>query len=302
MEAQLSLKRLEVFRLVVEEGTVTRAAEALMVAQPAVSGQLRALESWLGAKLFVRRGNNLVLTEAGERANLWAKEMLASAAQVKRDVEELASGRGGAAAIASSMAVGSYLLPSILSRFQRSRPGADITLSSSQPNDALRAVETGEADFGVVSWDQRHLPDTISAEVIRTEAIILCAGPSLETRSDTLTVEEAIRLPFVGAPREVIYQRSLMEQLARHSDIEPNFIIRFGHAEPMKQAAAENGWAVFAPRYVVSADIAAGRLRELTVPGLDLSERIAMLRRRDKYFSPLQQAAVEEIRAALRQD
>ncbi|MEU1997984.1 LysR family transcriptional regulator [Nocardia gamkensis] len=302
MEAQLSLKRLEVFRLVVEEGTVTRAAEVLMVAQPAVSGQLRALESWLGAKLFVRRGNSMVLTEAGVRADAWAKEVLASAAQVKRDVVELSSGQGGAASIASSMAVGSYLLPPILSRFQRGRPGADITLSSAQPNDALRAVETGEADFAVVSWDQRHLPETISVEVVRTEPIILCAGPGIAVPPGELTMDQALRLPFVGAPREVIYQRNLMEQLTRHSNVEPRFIIRFGHAEPMKQAAADNGWALFAPRYVVGADITAGRLRELIVPGLELSERIALLWRRDKYFSPLQNAAVEEIRRVLRSD
>ncbi|MFI9534355.1 LysR family transcriptional regulator [Nocardia fusca] len=299
MEAQLSLRRLEIFRLVVEEGTVTRAAEVLMVAQPAVSGQLRALESWLGAKLFVRRGNSMVLTEAGVRADAWAKEMLASAAQVRRDVAELGSGQGGAASIASSMAVGSYLLPPILSRFQRGRPGADITLSSLQPNDALRAVETGEADFAVVSWDQRHLPEAISSEILRSEPIILCGGQGLHLPPGELTVDRALRLPFVGAPREVIYQRNLMEQLARHSNVEPTFVIRFGHAEPMKQAAAENGWALFAPRYVVGADIDAGRLRELSVPDLDLSERIALLWRRDKYFSPLQEAAVEEIRRAL---
>jgi DNA-binding transcriptional LysR family regulator len=67
MEPQLSLRRLEVFRLVVEERSVTRAAALLMIAQPAVSSQLRSLEEWVGARLFVRRGNQLFLTEAGER-------------------------------------------------------------------------------------------------------------------------------------------------------------------------------------------------------------------------------------------
>jgi DNA-binding transcriptional LysR family regulator len=164
----------------------------------------------------------------------------------------------------------------------------------------LRAVETGEADFAVVTWDQRHLPDTMSSEVVRTEPITLCAGPGLVAPSTTLSLDGALALPFVGAPREVIYQRNLMEQLTRLSDIEPNFVIRFGHAEPMKQAAADNAWAIFAPRYVVESDLATGRLQELIVPGLELSERIALLWRRDKYFSPLQQAAVDEIRAALR--
>src|SRR4051812_45958842 len=111
MEPQLSLRRLEIFRLVVEERSVTRAATLLMIAQPAVSSQLRALEEWLGARLFVRRGNRLVLTEAGERADAWAKGILASAAELRRGVEGIELGSGGTVVAAASMGVGSYLLP-----------------------------------------------------------------------------------------------------------------------------------------------------------------------------------------------
>lgn len=300
MDTQLSLKRLEVFRLVVEERSVTKAADILMVAQPAVSSQLRALESWLGAKLFARQGNRLVLTEAGERANEWAREMLAGAAQIKRDVGDLESGKAGSAVIASSMAVGSYLLSPILADFQSTRAEADLTLSISQPNDALRAVETGEADFAVVSWDQRHLPDTTTSELLRTEPLLLCAGAGAVPADTTLTLEEALELPFVGAPHNVVYQRDLVDQIRKLTSTEPRFVIRLGHAEPMKRAAIDHGWAIFVPRYVAENELASGLLRLIEVEGLDLTERIALLWRRDKLFSPLQQAAVDAIRSALR--
>jgi phosphohistidine swiveling domain-containing protein len=77
MNMRISLRRLEVFCLVVEEGGVTRAAEHLFVAQPAVSSQIRALEEWVGTKLFARTGGRLVLTAAGQRVYAWAKETLA---------------------------------------------------------------------------------------------------------------------------------------------------------------------------------------------------------------------------------
>src|SRR3954463_4322297 len=77
LNMRVSLRRLEVFCLVVEEGGVTRAAEHLFVAQPAVSSQIRALEEWVGTKLFTRTGGRLVLTEAGHRVYQWAKETLA---------------------------------------------------------------------------------------------------------------------------------------------------------------------------------------------------------------------------------
>lgn len=299
MDTQLSLKRLEVFRLVVEERSVTKAAEILMVAQPAVSSQLRALESWLGAKLFARQGNRLVLTEAGERADQWARETLAGAAQIKRDVGDLGSGRAGSAVIASSMAVGSYLLPPILADFRSSRPDAELTLSISQPNDALRAVETGEADFAVVGWDQRHLPDTTTSELLSNEPLLLCVNSETAPAS-SLTLEQALALPFVGAPRNVVYQRDLLDQIRKLTSTEPHFVIRLGHAEPMKRAAIDHGWAIFVPRYVAEPELRAGILHHVHVEGLDLYERIALLWRRDKMFSPLQQAAIDSIRLALR--
>jgi DNA-binding transcriptional LysR family regulator len=59
---------LEIFCLVVELGGVTRAAERLLIAQPAVSSQIKSLESWFGAELFRRGSGRLTPTEAGERA------------------------------------------------------------------------------------------------------------------------------------------------------------------------------------------------------------------------------------------
>ena len=74
---RVSFRRLEIFCAVVDEGGVTRAAEKLLLAQPAVSSQLRALETWLGARLFARNGSRYELTEAGARAYRWATETLA---------------------------------------------------------------------------------------------------------------------------------------------------------------------------------------------------------------------------------
>lgn len=300
MEPQLSLRRLEVFRLVVEERSVTRAADLLMIAQPAVSSQLRSLEQWLGASLFFRRGNQLVLTEAGERADAWAKSILASAAELRRDVEGIEFGRGGTVVAAASMGVGSYLMPRVLTRFREEHRDADITLNVVQPQETLRQVETGEADFAVTTWDADQTWTTTQSQVLREEPMVIVVRADLRPENGTMTLEDALRLPFVGAPRVVASQRSVIAQLRRLSDTEPNFVIRLGHALSAKQAVIDYGWAAMLPRYVVDDDITAGVLASIDVPGLDLSERIVLAWRRDKDFSKLQQKLVEAVRRGLR--
>lgn len=296
MDTQLSFRRLEVFRLVVDERSVTRAAEVLMVAQPAVSAQLRALESWVGARLFVRRGNRLVLTEAGERTNEWAKNVLASAAQVRRDVGDLASGDTGRVLVASSMAIGTYLLAPILAKVSKQRPKADVTVSISRPEEVVRGVETGEFDFAVLNWDERELSESTQSEILQTVKLSVFATERLVPKGTTLTVAEALALPLVGAPREVVYQRNLVAQLRADGHDEPRFVIRLGHSEAMVRAAIEHDWAVIAPRYAVGAE---GPLRPVDIPDFTLEERIVLVYRRDKHFSPLQEAALDAIRSGL---
>ena len=302
MERQLSLRRLEIFRLVVEERSVTRAASLLMIAQPAVSSQLRSLEDWLGARLFIRRGNQLLLTEAGERADAWAKSILASAAELQRDVDGIESGRGGTVVAAASMGVGSYLMPGVLTRFSEGHPDADITLNVAQPQETLRLVATGEADFAVTTWDADETRANIRSLTLRSEPLVIVVRADLGPEERTLTLEDALRLPFVGAPRAVASQRSIISQLRRLSDTEPTFVIRLGHALPAKQAVIDHGWAAILPRYVVDADVAAGVLAAVHVPGLDLRERIVLAWRRDKVFSKLQQRLMEEVTHNLRSE
>jgi DNA-binding transcriptional LysR family regulator len=300
VDVPLTLRRLEVFRLVVDERSVTRAARILRIAQPAVSSQIKALESWLGgAKMFVRTGNRLTLTEAGHRVDVWARQVLAGAAEVRRDVEDLETGVAGSVAIAGSMSVGSYLLPPLLADFVRERPQVDLNLCVLPPDEALQAVESGEVDFAVISWDERDVPEGVSTALLRHEPMSLCVGPSLLPAGASISLDDALDLPFVGVPRAGSPERQLHHQLRQLSDKEPRFVVRFGHAEPMKREASRHGWAILMPHYLVETDIAEGRLHQLRVDGLDLSERIILVWRKEKSFAPTQKAVFDLVRSQL---
>lgn len=139
---QLQLRRLDLFCTVVDEGGVTRAAERLHVAQPWVSAQLRTLEKAAGAPLFVRDGRRLALTEAGRRFHSWAADVLASSGQVRRDIENLGAGLAGSLTVATSMAIGTYLVPPLLTELRHERTGADITVHISEPQQRCAASRT----------------------------------------------------------------------------------------------------------------------------------------------------------------
>jgi DNA-binding transcriptional LysR family regulator len=297
MDTRLPLRRLEIFCLVVDEGGVTRAAERLLVAQPGVSAQLRSLERSLGSALFTRSGSSIVLTEAGERVYRWAKEVLAGSVQVQRDIDELTAGTAGSLTVASSMAVGTYLLPPLMTRLRAERAGADITVHISEPSAAVQAVELGEVDFAVTTWLDEPTPDALVAEKLWEEPIILCANPNGPPDGDAIDLSELPGLPLVGAPAGVAFHRMVTAQLRDQGAGELQIVIRLGHAEAIKQAVAANGWVCLVSAYCVADDIAAGRLRAVRIRDADLVEGIGLHHRAVRYFSPLQRAAIEQLRS-----
>lgn len=296
MSLSPQLRRLETFCAVVDEGGVTRAAERFQVAQPWVSAQLRTLEKAVNAPLFVREGRRIVLTEAGTRFYAWAKEVLASGAQVQRDIEDLNSGAAGSLSVATSMAIGTYLIPPLMTDLRRERAGADITISISEPSVAMRRVEIGEVDFAVTTWYDDVPPAGVQAEKLWDEEIVLCAAPGGPPDGDEIDLADTLGLPIVGVPAGVAIERVLDEQLRAHGLPAPSYVIRLGHAEALKQAVAANDWVCFAPRYCVADDVASGRLRAVRIRDADLAEGIGLFSRDTSWFSPLQRAAVAALR------
>ena len=95
----MELYQLRTFAAVAEEGHLTRAAERLHISQPAVSGQIKALEQELDARLFERSSRGVALTEAGRVFLVHAKVVLADAERARHAVRESASLPSGEVAL-----------------------------------------------------------------------------------------------------------------------------------------------------------------------------------------------------------
>ena len=194
------------------------------------------------------------------------------------------------------MALGTYMLSALLTGLRRERPSAQITLTVSQPRAAMREVQTGEADIGVVSWDFEAVPGDLRIELLRREPLTLCASPD-GPPGDEVPIVDLTALPHVGVPRTVALHHTVESQLRALDLPGLEVVIRLGHAESMKQAVIDHGWVCLLPHYCVADDIARGRLREVSIIGGELVEPISLIFHRDKRFSPLQAAVVELVRA-----
>src|SRR5712692_11724525 len=113
---------------VVDAGSVTRAADALYISQPAVTHRLRRLERALGAKLVERQGRRLALTDAGQAMLPLARQALQILEQIPAVIAEVQGLLRGEIILGASTTIGEFLLPKRLSAFGQAYPHITVRL------------------------------------------------------------------------------------------------------------------------------------------------------------------------------
>jgi len=142
------LRHLVYFREVAQLLHFRRAAEALAVAQPALSRQIRQLEQAMGAALLKRSSRKVELTAAGVVLRDRVEPILRSLRALPVEMRALAAGRVGQVRVGFTGLAMATVLPAILREFQRAHPGVRVELNESPTAMQLEALRAGEAACG----------------------------------------------------------------------------------------------------------------------------------------------------------
>jgi DNA-binding transcriptional LysR family regulator len=177
MITDYNLYPLHVFRMVARHGSVTRAAAALFISQPAVSAHLRALEAHLGALLFERTPRKMVLTTVGEGILNQVDRIFVLFDELPATVDLVRNRIAGEVVIAASSTPGTYLVPKLLHRFQRRYPDAIPILRIGASREVLDWLISYEAPFGIVG--EIRLPESIEAFPLGADQLRL-TGPAAD--------------------------------------------------------------------------------------------------------------------------
>lgn len=175
----MQLHQLEYFVAVVDEGSITRAAARLRIAQPGVSAQIRKLERELGATLFDRTGHPVSLTPVGAEIATAARAALAAVADVSRVADELAGLRRGRISV-GAVTSGRFLdLPEVLGDFHAAHPQVEVTLTEGGSRVLRAALQQGQLDLALIGLTGPDPdPDELDVHTVSDETLVLAAAPT----------------------------------------------------------------------------------------------------------------------------
>jgi DNA-binding transcriptional LysR family regulator len=246
----VSLDLLRTFLAVHREGSLTSAARRLSLSQPAVTGQIRALEAALGRQLFVRQPRGVAPTPV---ADLLARQVAGALDELETVVAPPPPGATGTVHLGGAAEFLTELVLPALAPLSGTGLRLRVTLGLS--DDLVRGLESGALDLAVLTGRPRQR--RLVAEPLYDEEFVLVAAPGGDTDPQRAPlVAYAEELPIVRR-----YWRSVFDTRAtRTADVVvPNL-----HAV-LAAVRAGAGFSVL-PEYLCRADLAAGRLVVLHAP------------------------------------
>lgn len=216
----MDIKQLHYFTTVVEEKTVTAAAEKLHMTQPPLTMQLHALESELGCKLFERKGRTLSLTDAGQHMYRRALEIIRMCDNAQREMKDYRNGTVGTLRIGVISSVQGTLFTKILKEYHDRYPNIKISVFSANTYQLLEKLQNREIDTAITRTP--FSAAKLHAEYIRTEEIHAIGksdffGKAAAGGTD-ITLAELARLPLI------IYRRwqKVIESVFESAGLSPN--------------------------------------------------------------------------------
>jgi DNA-binding transcriptional LysR family regulator len=176
----MNLRQLRYVVATADHGTMTSAAQALYVAQPALSRAVRELERELGVELFARSGRGVVLTPVGEQVVRQARIALDAVDAIEGLSVARANGRGAELRIATTSSLEPELTGRLIPRFARDQPAVRVRVIRCGGRDAVAgALRTGRAD---VALTDLPVPGDLVAHPLEQREVVLISPLGLRLR------------------------------------------------------------------------------------------------------------------------
>jgi DNA-binding transcriptional LysR family regulator len=145
----IEARHLRVLRAVATTGSFSAAGRALGCTQPAVSQQMKALETSVGTPLLVRSGREMRLTQAGEALVRHAGTILAGLTAAEEEIAAIAGLRAGRVRLVSFPSGSSTLVPAALAALRAAHPGTRVFLEEAEPPASVEMLREGECDVAL---------------------------------------------------------------------------------------------------------------------------------------------------------
>lgn len=217
----MEIKDMQAFYTVVEEGNISHAAMRLDIAQPALSRQMKRLETSLGVQLFERGSRRIRLTEAGRLLYNRVEHILGMVDGTVREITEIGTGVAGAIRIGTITSSGALVMPRLMSEFHRRWPMVTFEIWEGEGTRVLEMLDSHAIEIGITrSQVDGNLYESI---VLSNEPLVLMMNREAAKQiggRDIVRVDELKNQPVIVPLR----WKAVLESYCKQAGFAPYLI------------------------------------------------------------------------------
>lgn len=204
----MEIRQLECFFETAKLKSFTKAAEALYIAQPAVSMAIKKLEKELGVTLFHRHDRSVRLTVEGERFFVHVQKIFDQIEEARLEMDELRGLERGEVKLGLPSMMGSFYFPNIIVAFKKAYPHLNISIVEDGTKQIQAYIENDEIDMGVIILDQT-IENLEAIPIIEEEMVVCVPSSHLLAKKKEITYEELAQQSLVLF-KEGYFQRDVV--------------------------------------------------------------------------------------------
>ncbi len=278
----MDLLLLRSFLAVAEHRTITRAARALGLTQPALTRRLQLLEEDIGASLFERSRRGMSLTDAGRLVADEARALVSRYASMQEQVRARSSLETGVVRIGGGATAVSFLVPQAIARFQKQYPGVRFHVREEGSREVEADVRDERIELGIVTLPVHSREFEVVP--LRRDRIVLVAAPDHPlARRRRVDVKDLAGHAFVGFEAGSAI-RQLIDTALREADVEVNVQMELRSIAATLEMVAHTQSLAFVSQLGVE-----GRdtgVEVVEVRGLTIHRRLAVISKLGRPLSP----------------
>ena len=193
----INLELYKTFYYVAKNGSISRAANELLISQPAISKSIKTLEEQLSIQLFIRKKDGVTLTEAGSALYKKIHDAMSLIWSAENDLEILTNQESGTINIgASKTIIHEYLMPYIKS-FHQKFPNVNFRIYTESKEELIKSLKMGTIDFLFA-----NLPTTISSDfeeikLLKLHDVFVASNDYKELKGKSLTIQDLQKYPIL---------------------------------------------------------------------------------------------------------
>lgn len=278
----VTLRQLKIFESVSRLLNFTRASEELHLTQPAVSIQIKQLETAVGLPLFEQIGRRMHLTQAGQELHSYTREIIQQLDDMELALNELKGLKRGKLNI-SVVSTANYFVPNLLARFCQRYPNITVSLHVSNRQKVLKQLSDNMMDLAIMG--QPSGGEAIDSEAFMENPLVIIAPPEHplchEKQIPVKRLEQEIfliREPGSGT-------RGAMERFFAREKINVNTGMEADTAEAIKQGIQAGMGLGIMSLHTIRLELEAGRLKILDIQGFPIIRYWHVVHRRNKRLS-----------------